>query len=140
DPGLAAGGADGARIAAARAAAMAGGGTDRDPAGVDPAGEDPAARDRFLGQARQWLEAELAQRLIRTDRNDPDACAPLLAELRAWQMDPELANLREPAELHLPVTDNRGRCAAFWDSVRAAVERFAPPEPASSESDGPARP
>jgi serine/threonine-protein kinase len=124
DPRLAEELHDGHRYAAARAAARAGCGRSADAAHL---GESDRAQWR--AQAREWLRADLAAWTKVLD-GDPTGASPsspsrqsVRQQLTRWRADPELAGLRDPAELEkLPATE-RQECRALWHAFDALYKR-----------------
>jgi serine/threonine-protein kinase len=124
DPGLAETLHEGYRYAAARAAARAGCGRSADAAHL---GEPERARWR--GQAREWLRADLAAWTKVLD-GDATWASPGLPsrqsvrqQLTRWRADPELAGLRDSAELEKLSPTERQECNALWQAFNALHER-----------------
>jgi tetratricopeptide (TPR) repeat protein len=109
------------RYAAACYAAQAGCGR-----GADAAGMSAAERLRWRRQALTWLRADLADRAGQLAA-DP-AARPLLAQtLRHWQTDPDLAGLRDRAQLLRLSSEERTACDRLWADVAALLRRAQPP-------------
>jgi serine/threonine-protein kinase len=109
------------RYSAARAAALAGGGQ-----GEDAADLGAAERIKWRSQARDWLLADLAAWGEALDR-DPDAAREdVRRKLTKWRADPELAGLREPAQLEKLSSAEQKDCVALWDKVDALIGRCGP--------------
>ena len=121
DPRLAEAVRDGHRYAAARAAARAGCGRSPDAAGL---GEPERARWRE--QAREWLRADLAAWAKVLDGDPSGARQDVRQQLTRWRADPELAGLREPAELDRLPAGERKDCLALWAEVAALLGRCRP--------------
>jgi eukaryotic-like serine/threonine-protein kinase len=117
DPHLAEDYRFGHRYRAARAAALVGCGRGEDTAGV---GEPERAWWRR--QARQWLRADLAARNQALD-GTPAAGDRVGRSLADWLADPDLAGLRDPAELDKLPADDRKDCLALWDEVGVVFAR-----------------
>ncbi len=118
DPRLAEGPGTGHRYGAARAAALAGCGR-----GADVAGLGEEERRRWRQQARRWLREDLAAR----EQSLGGAAGRLrAAQLARWRADPDLAGLREPAELAKFPADERTDCFALWAEVGAQLGRCGP--------------
>jgi len=116
DPSLAEDLAAGHRYCAARAAALAGCGR-----GEDASALGEAEGKRWRDQARRWLRADVAAR-SKASESAP-AARTLRQTLTGWLDDPELAGLREPAELaRLPV-EERKEWLALWEEVAALRSR-----------------
>jgi tetratricopeptide (TPR) repeat protein len=117
DPRLADDLSAGHRYNAARVAILAGLGR-----GGDAAGLDDSERRRWREQARQWLRADLAAlRKVLADRAIQPATIRHL--MIRWQDEPDLAGLRDPAELDKLPDDERKDCLTLWEEVRVLDER-----------------
>jgi hypothetical protein len=104
--------AAGRRYNAACAAALAAAGQGDDA----PAANDPA-RARLRAQALDWLKADLA-----SCRRRPAADAPVVARVfHHWQVDPDLAGVRDPEALARLPEDERRAWRVLWDDVAAAL-------------------
>src|SRR5262249_32704969 len=106
------------RYLAARCAALAGCGL-----GTDGAKLSDAERTRWRKQARVWLQADLAlwAKMINSDSQaDRDLTRKMLTH---WQVEPDLAGLREPAELKKLSEDERKDCIRLWSDVSAVLGR-----------------
>jgi serine/threonine-protein kinase len=108
----------GHRYHAARAAALAGCGR-----GEDARGLDEAQRKRWRDQARQWLRADLAARARALDADAAGASRGVREALTRWQKEPDLAGVRDPAELNKLAADERKEYLAFWADVAAVLAR-----------------
>ena len=106
----------GHRYNAARAAALVGCGR-----GTDATGLSEDERRRWRDQARLWLWADLTAWGKSLD--NPPARPRVLQVLTRWRTDPDLAGLREPAELDKLPADERKDCLAFWDEVGGVLNR-----------------
>jgi hypothetical protein len=108
----------GYRFKAARAAAVAGHG-----GGADGVGLGDAERARWHKQAREWLQADLAAwaKMLDSDsRVDRDLAIKMLTH---WQVEPDLAELRDPSALKALSVDEREDCLALWKEVAAVLSR-----------------
>jgi serine/threonine-protein kinase len=106
------------RYAAARAAVQVGCGR-----GADAAGADEVERTGWRKQALTWLRADLAARVVILDR-DPGSNGPAVREvLKRWQSEPELACVREAADLDRMRAAERQEFAAFWAELAATLAR-----------------
>jgi serine/threonine-protein kinase len=100
------------RYPAARCAVLAGCGL-----GQDATKLTEAERAHWRLQARNWLEADLGMWAKTLENGSPAArdCAKKI--LKHWQIDSDLAGLREPEALdRLPLVE-RQECDAFWNGV-----------------------
>jgi serine/threonine-protein kinase len=106
------------RYPAARCAALVARGLGKDGAGLGD-----AERTRWLRQARQWLQADLA--LWSKTLDGPSRSARDLARkmLTRWQVDPDLAGLREPRELDQLAAADRNECLTLWNEVASVLTR-----------------
>jgi serine/threonine-protein kinase len=104
------------RYQAARCAALAG-------CGLGSDGEDlnDAQRTQWRLQAREWLQADLAEwaRMLESDSHVGRDLAKRMLE--HWQGDPDLAGLRDPPGIDALSPDERRECVALWDEVAAAL-------------------
>jgi serine/threonine-protein kinase len=106
------------RYWAARAAAQAGCGR-----GMDAARVEETERARWREQARRWLQADLAAWVRLLDRN-PAARGDAWKALTLWQLDPDLACVRDPGELDkLPEAEWK-EYLAIWAEVAAVLARI----------------
>jgi serine/threonine-protein kinase len=99
--------------------------------GGDEGGEKPSEdeRTRWRKQARAWLRADLAAWTRMLDR-DPGAIRTLCKRaLTRWQVNPDLAGLRDPQALALVPPGEREECRALWNEVRALWRRAQSAEP-----------
>jgi hypothetical protein len=106
------------RYPAARCAALAGCGLGKDAARVSE-----AERMRWRKQALDWLQADLVvwtSTLSSGSRPARDFAKKMLTH---WQIDPDLAGLREPSELEKLSADERREWLALWNEVGAVLER-----------------
>ncbi len=106
------------RYPAARCAALAGCGL-----GNDGAKLNEAERTRWRKQARAWLQADLdvwAQALDSSSGATRDRAKKMLTQ---WQVDPDLAGLREPSALDKLSADERKECLGLWQEVGAVLDR-----------------
>jgi serine/threonine-protein kinase len=108
----------GHRYSAASSAAMAGCGRSQD----DPP-PDHATKAGLRRQARQWLKADLALRTRQLESGtgrDHDEVRPKLAD---WKRDPDLAGIRDEAEVAKLPEAERNDCQALWAEVDALLAR-----------------
>ena len=110
--------AKGRRYNAACFAAQAGCGR-----GADAAGLGEPERGRWRAQAREWLRADLAAWGTALDRDRGAVLKSLREDLTHWRGDPDLAGLRDAAELDKLPADERKDCLAFWDEVEIMLKR-----------------
>jgi tetratricopeptide (TPR) repeat protein len=106
----------GHRYNAARAAARAGGGH-----GEDAPGLGEADGKQWRDQARQWLCAELAARVGSLDADPTAARLGVREALTRWQKEPDLASVRDPAELAKLPDAEREEWQRLWADVAALV-------------------
>ncbi len=115
----------GHRLAAARSAALAAAGKDKELTKVEP-----AERDRLAGQALKWLRADLAQ--MAAPVKDPKQYRQVWERLTRWKEDPDLAPVRDPASLKAMPPADRRAWKALWadlDALLAAVSPDVAPPP-----------
>ncbi|HEV3448637.1 MAG TPA: serine/threonine-protein kinase [Gemmataceae bacterium] len=106
----------GHRYNAACVAALAGSGED------EPKGKlSEAERTRLRKQARAWLQADLA---AWTKKLDSSTASRLTVSNRLmhWQVDRDLAGIREPSRLELLPPNERQECLALWKEVAAVLK------------------
>jgi serine/threonine-protein kinase len=118
DPSLAEAVRDGYRYSAARAAARAGCRRSADTAHL----AEPE-RARWRGQARAWLRADLIAWGKVLDGDPAGAGQGVRQQLTLRRADPELAGLRDPAELDELSGEERKDCLAPWAEVEAVLGR-----------------
>jgi serine/threonine-protein kinase len=106
------------RYLAARCAALAGCGL-----GADGAKLDEAERTRWRRQAREWLRSDLAVWRKTLDGGSVAARVQARKTLAHWQVDPDLAGLRESSAMDKSSTDERKECLALWQAVGSLLER-----------------
>jgi Flp pilus assembly protein TadD len=105
------------RYNAACAAALAGSGRAKD----DPP-PDETARTRLRRQALSWLRADLAAWSRRLE-GKPKAGLEVRQTLGLWKVDPDLAGLRDEADLARLPHDERPGCRALWSGVDVILEQ-----------------
>jgi tetratricopeptide (TPR) repeat protein len=125
DPSLAANVND-HRYNAACAAALAAGGK-----GIDAGDLSDQERLDLRRQAHDWLTADLAawREAFESSRVPPAEIANSLAH---WQVDPDVASLRDAAALEKLEPEEQSQWRKMWDDVRQLQERAA----AASPQDG----
>jgi serine/threonine-protein kinase len=109
------------RHAAACSAVFAGTGRSADGAALDA-----AAQARLRRQGRDWLRADLGSLAKVLATGPAPARVFVRNQLRHWLRDPDLAGVRDPAELLALPTEERLAWLALWDDV--AVLRQKVPE------------
>jgi serine/threonine-protein kinase len=106
------------RYPAARCAALAGCGL-----GADGARLSEAQRTRWRKQARACLRADLAMWAGTLDSGSRAARARVKRMLVHWQVDPDLAGLRESSAMGRLSADERKECGALWQAVANLLRR-----------------
>ncbi len=109
-----------ARYLAARCAALAGCGLGRDGAGLSR-----AERARWRKQARAWLRADLALWGKTLDSGSEQDLGLARRMLTHWQVEPDLAGIRDLKALDEASAEERNDCFALWDEVGAVLRRIA---------------
>jgi hypothetical protein len=104
------------------AAALAGGGQGE---GGDKLSTEERARWRR--QARVWLQAALAVSAGKLDGGTAADRSQVKAKLTRWQVEPDLAGLREPAALARLSAEERDGWLALWKEVGALLKRATGP-------------
>ncbi len=108
----------GHRYNAACDAALAGCG-----AGKDEPSPDEPARAKLRRQALEWLRAEKAVWAALLDGRDPKARAQVARTLRHWQVDTDLAGVRDAAALAKLPEAERKDWQALWADVDALLKK-----------------
>jgi serine/threonine-protein kinase len=108
----------GHRYGAACSAAQAGCGR-----GVDGSGLSAGERLRWRRQALTWLRDDLAGWARLLQGGGPAVGPALTQPLRHWQSNPDLAGLRDPAELARLPAEERAACQRFWADVAALLRQ-----------------
>jgi tetratricopeptide (TPR) repeat protein len=109
-----------ARYLAARCAALAGCGLGRDGAGLSP-----TERVRWRQQARVWLRADVALWDKTLDSGSEQDLGLARRMLTHWQVEPDLAGIRDVNALDEASAEERNDCFALWDEVGAVLRRIA---------------
>jgi tetratricopeptide (TPR) repeat protein len=115
------------RYLAARCAALAGSGQDKDAAKLSD-----TERTRWRRQARAWLQADLtlwSKTLNTGSKMDRDLTKKILTH---WQIEPDLAGLRDLNALDEFSAEERKECYALWQEVGVVLQRIAKQERAPS--------
>jgi serine/threonine-protein kinase len=106
------------RYHAARAAVQVGCGR-----GADEAGANEAERAAWRKQGLKWLRGDLANWIGWLDRDFANQRVNARQALTRWREDPELACVRDEAELQKLPPDERKEFAALWSDVNALIAR-----------------
>jgi tetratricopeptide (TPR) repeat protein len=118
DPRLAEDLRAGHRFNAARAAALSGCGI-----GLDGAKLGVEERTAWRRQARDWLRADLAALTQLINSKRADSRDRVRESLARWNVEPDLAGLREPSGVGALSTDERNECRALWQAVDDLLKR-----------------
>jgi hypothetical protein len=119
------------RYNAACAAALAGSGRGED----DPPPDEPARR-RLRWQALAWLGADLDAWAAALGRTNEQGRATVRWTLRRWEVDPDLAGLRDEPALARLDGEERAACRALWRRVAAVLGDAAfPADPFGRQAD-----
>jgi tetratricopeptide (TPR) repeat protein len=78
-------------------------------------------RTRWRKQAREWLQADLKVWLAKLNSQSRIEQSLAKRVLTNWQIDPDLAGLREPDALDRLSEHEQNDCLAFWREVRNAL-------------------
>jgi serine/threonine-protein kinase len=108
----------GHRYNAARAAAMA-----ASSQGADASSLGREEKARLREQARQWLQADLAawtKRIASDSETDRNLAKKILTR---WQIESDLAEIRDLKSLQAFSQDEREECLALWREVADLIER-----------------
>lgn len=126
----------GERYHAACAAAMAAAGLGRDEPPLSA-----SARAGWRAKVRTWLEAELTAWAKLRETEKAIAGHPIIPALRHWKLDPELASIRDEAELRALSESERTAFRQLWAGVDtllshssddALVSKHGPPASSAS--------
>jgi serine/threonine-protein kinase len=90
--------------------------------GADAAGLSPADRLRWRRQALTWLRDDLAAYATQLAA-DPSSGPRVAQRMRHRQADPDLAGLRDPAQLARLSAEERAACERLWVDVAALLQR-----------------
>jgi Flp pilus assembly protein TadD len=120
DPGLAHDLERRHRYQAAGAAALAGCGKGKD------SGQPGGARAALRRQALTWLRDDLAAWAERVKGTNPAHRRAAGTALKRWRNDPDLACLREPAELANLPPEERAACRQLWADVARLLADLTP--------------
>jgi tetratricopeptide (TPR) repeat protein len=103
---------------AACAAAMAGAGQGKD----DPPLDDKA-KACWRKQAPDWLKADLLAWSKILEGGSPQASKDIVETILHWNINPDLAGLREPSALAKLPEDEQRACRALWTEVAALLSK-----------------
>jgi serine/threonine-protein kinase len=106
------------RYHAARCAALAGCGLGKDVPKLSD-----AKRQGWRRQARAWLQADLAAWAKLQGGDSPVSRDLAKRILKHWQVEPDLAGLRDPVALEALSPDEQKECLALWKEVAAVLSR-----------------
>jgi hypothetical protein len=73
--------------------------------------------------ALTWLRGDLAAWVLVLEKGPPQARPVVQRALRHWQLDPDLAGLREEAALAKLPAAERDACRRLWAEVSALLQR-----------------
>jgi tetratricopeptide (TPR) repeat protein len=111
------------RHLAAAAAALASSGQGRDAGTLDE-----AERAAWRKQALEWLHADLDGLRKEWERNRAQLRTIVQQALQAWQRDPDLAGVREPAVLKKMTEPEQKACRKFWADVETLLAQTRAPK------------
>jgi serine/threonine-protein kinase len=111
----------GDRYNAACAAALAGCGR-----GEDAANLGTKERASWRGQALAWLRTDLERRSGQLQSGKPEDRAEVLQHLRHWQVDTDLAGLREEDAVAKLPGEEQEACRKLWADVTALLAKAEP--------------
>jgi serine/threonine-protein kinase len=106
------------RYSAARCAARAGCGLGKDGAQLSG-----AERSRWRAQAREWLRADLAAWTKMLDSESGANRELAKNMINHWQVDPDLAGLREPRSLEVLPPKEQKECLELWKEIGTLLNR-----------------
>jgi serine/threonine-protein kinase len=108
----------GVRYTAAVAAALAGCGK-----GEDAGKLDDKEKTRLRGQALDWLRADLALHAKQLDKGSSASRAAVVAKLKHWRQDNDLAGVRDREALAALPEDERAGWDKLWTEVAALLDK-----------------
>ncbi len=76
------------------------------------------------GRAIEWLRADLAARIKRLDSRKPEDRVILVRTLRRWNDNPNLAGVRDEANLKKLPEQERKAWQALWAEVAALLAKI----------------
>jgi tetratricopeptide (TPR) repeat protein len=109
------------RYPAARSAALAGCGLGKDSATIST-----EERARWREQARKWLRDDLAMWSDALNSESLPTKAIVRKQMSRWQMDPDLAGVRELSAIHELPADEQPEWLALWKNVAHMLDRAKP--------------
>jgi serine/threonine-protein kinase len=109
------------RYPAARSAALAGCGLGKDAASISV-----VERARWRKQAREWLRDDLAMWSEALNSESLPTKAIVRKLMIRWQMDPDLAGVRELSSIHELPADEQPEWLALWKNVAEMLDRVKP--------------
>jgi hypothetical protein len=89
--------------------------------GADGDTLDPAEKARWRRQVIDWLRADLAAWRNESSRGGPDVLEEIDRTLHHWQLDSDLAGVRDDAELASLSDDEQAECRQLWSDVAALL-------------------
>ncbi|MDY3552921.1 protein kinase [Gemmata sp. JC717] len=111
------------RLAAARVAVQAGCGH-----GTDAGSLGEAERRDWRAQARKWLGEDLSGAITVLDQDFNKLRTLVNQAFARWLNEPELAGIRDPAELEKLSAGEKAECQELWAKVRAVLESTSKPK------------
>jgi tetratricopeptide (TPR) repeat protein len=91
--------------------------------GEDAAGSDDQKRARLRRQALDWLRADLALWVKRSDGGQANDRAAMRQMLRHWRADPDLRRVRHPWALWRLPDEERRAWRGLWADVEALLRK-----------------
>jgi hypothetical protein len=89
----------------------------------DAAKLDDEERPRLRKQALDWLRADLAAWIKLIARGPPTDRVAVQQKLKHWQMDSDLAGIRDATALAKLVAEDRAACEKLWADVAALLKK-----------------
>ncbi len=105
------------RYLAASAAVLAAAGH-----GIDQPRLDDEARSRWRKQALEWLNADLDYWSKQVESDEPQPKVLVRTTLQHWQVDRDLASVRDESNLKGLLEDERKAWQAYWNRVAALLK------------------
>jgi tetratricopeptide (TPR) repeat protein len=91
--------------------------------GDDASQLDDKEKARWRRQAIEWLRADLAAWTKQLENNTPQAGAAVQKDVGSWQHDPNLAGLRDAAQLAKLPEAERDTCRKLWAEVAGLLKQ-----------------
>jgi tetratricopeptide (TPR) repeat protein len=95
--------------------------------GIDAESLGEDERRNWRAQGRKWLREALSKMIKAIDTDFNKNHNAVQQELTKWRKEPELAGIREPAELDKLPADEKADCQKLWAEVSALFDSISKP-------------